>query len=268
MLDIIYGQATDIGKRSENEDAVGVYEPRSRGEIHARGWLFAVADGVGGLHAGEVASTTAVQVMVDGFARAEEQTSLASLLPRLIQYANSAVRDEGLRAEWRGRGIATTIVSCALRQDQAYIAHVGDSRCYLIRDGHAESLTRDHSLVDEQVRQGLISEDEARTSESRHVLTHSLGPERFVTADNTTVTLHPSDVLVLCSDGLYASLPAAAIARIVGQNKNDAQAIANELVRCAIAASGSDNATALVICIRSVESVAMYRGRPYVRRSM
>ena len=266
MLDIIYGQTTDAGRRAENEDAMGFYAPRSRGEVQARGWMFAVADGVGGLHAGEVASTTAIQVLVDGFARAEEQTSLASLLPRLIQYANSAVRDEGLSPEWRGKGIATTVVACALRGDQAYISHVGDSRCYLIRDGRADSLTQDHSWVDEQVRQGLISEDEALTSESRHILTRTLGPERFVTADTTTVTLHPNDVLVLCSDGLYASLGAETMARIAAQNPNDAQAIANELVRAAIAADGSDNATALVIRIRSVESMAMYRGRPYVRR--
>ncbi|HUY82613.1 MAG TPA: protein phosphatase 2C domain-containing protein [Acidobacteriaceae bacterium] len=266
MLDIIYGQATDAGRRSENEDAMGVYAPRSRGEIQARGWIFAVADGVGGLSAGEVASATAVQVLVDGFARAEEQTSLASLLPRLIQYANSAVRDEGLSPEWRSKGIATTVVACALRGDQAYIAHVGDSRCYLIRDGHADSLTKDHTWVDEQVRQGLISEDEALTSESRHILTRTLGPERFVTADSTTVTIHPNDVLVLCSDGLYASLGAPKMAHLAARNSKNPQSIANNLVHEAITIDGSDNATALVICVRSVESMAMYRGRTYVRR--
>lgn len=266
MLDIIYGQATDAGQRPGNEDAMAVYVPRTRREVQARGWLFAVADGVGGLQSGEVASATAVQVVVDGFARAEEQTSLVSLLPRLIQHANSAVRDEGLKPEWRSKGIATTIVACALRGDQAYIANVGDTRCYLIRNGHADALTQDHSLVDEQFRQGLISEEEALHSESRHILTCALGPERFVNSGSATLTIHPGDVLVLCSDGLYAALGAVKMAHIAAQNLNDAQAMARDLVREAVTLDGSDNATAVAICIRSIEAMAMYRGRPYVRR--
>lgn len=267
MLDIAYGQATDPGRRTTNEDATGVYAPKSRGEVQTRGWLFAVADGVGGLHAGEMASSTAIQVLVDGFARSEEKSSLTSLLPRLIQYANSAVRDEGLRPEQHGKGIATTVVVCALRGDQAYVSHVGDSRCYLIRDRHCSPLTHDHSWVHQQVQQGLISPEEALASESRHILTRTLGSERFVTADTNTFTLRPNDVLVLCSDGLYASLGADQMTQITAQNASDPQATARELVRAAIIADGSDNATAMVVCIRAVEAVAMYRGRPYVRQN-
>lgn len=265
MLDIIFGQATDPGRRSENEDAIGVYIPKSRGEIQSRGYLFAVADGVGGLQAGEVASTTAVQVLIDGFARAEEQTSLSSLLPRLIQYANSAVRDEGLHPEWRSKGIATTVVACALRGDQAYIAHVGDSRCYLVRNGNAVSLTQDHSWVGEQHRKGYITEAEALTSDSRHILTRTLGQERFVEVESSTLALHPCDILVLCSDGLYAAIGHEIMAQIATQARADAQEIADSLVHRAVTIDGSDNATAVVLCIRAVDKVAMYRGRPYVR---
>lgn len=265
MLEIAYGEASDPGQRPGNEDATSVFIPRSRREVQARGWLFALADGVGGMQSGEVASSTAVQVVADGFAAAGEQALVASLLPRLIQHANAAVYDEALNPQWRHQRMATTLVVCALRGDQAYLAHVGDSRCYLVRNEHAEPLTRDHSWVSEQLQQGLISEAEAAESESRHILTRTLGLEHFITSDSTTLTIRPHDVLVLCSDGLYAPLGTEKMARIVLQKQHDAEAIARDLVSEAIVAGGSDNATAMVICIRSVEALAMYRGRPYQR---
>ena len=207
MLDVIFGQASDPGKvRTNNEDAMGSFIPKSRQEARALGWMFVVADGVGGLDMGEVASAKAVQVISEEFAQAQDGTSLLSLLPRLIQHANAAVHDEGLRSDRRGKHMATTVVSCALRHDQAYIAHVGDSRCYHVRDGEAIAITRDHSWVNEQRKLGLISAAEAQTSESRHILTRSLGPELFVTADTNTVALRPRDLLVLCSDGLYGGI--------------------------------------------------------------
>ena len=158
--------------------------------------------------------------------------------------------------------MATTVVSCALRHDQAVISHLGDSRCYHVRRGKAVAVTRDHTLVKEQRRLGLISEAEAEHSEIRHILTRSLGPERFVSADTTTLTLKAGDILVLCSDGLYGGMYDENIARICSQQK-DIQEIADELVRYAVEVDGSDNATAQIISIRSVEPMAMYRGRPY-----
>ncbi len=264
MIDLAFGQATAPGQRPSNEDALGVYVPRSRQEARARGWLFAVADGVGGLEAGEVASARAVEVVLEGFAASPEDTSLASLLPRLVQHANAAVHDEGLRADRRERGMATTLVVCALRNHVAHIAHVGDSRCYLIRQGTALQLTADHTWVNEQRRLGLITAAEAAESASRHVLARTLGPERFVTADSTTAMLQTGDVLLLASDGLSNALSREQVARLASQPK-EPEALAQELVDQAIAADGSDNITALVVAIRSVESMAMYRGRPYTR---
>ena len=265
MLEIAYGEATDPGRRPRNEDATGIFLPRSRREAQVRGWMFALADGVGGMNSGEIASSIAVQVLANGFAGAEEQTSHLSLLPRLVQHANAAVHDETLSPQWRHQRMATTIVACALRYDQATIAHVGDSRCYLIRNGRAESLTRDHSWVEEQRRQGLISEAEAAASESRHVLTRTLGLERFVTADSTTVGLRPGDTLILCSDGLYAKLDGEGMAAIAAETAENPQSMAQELVQKAVSLDGSDNATAIVLSVRTVESMAMYRGRPYAR---
>lgn len=265
MLDVIYGEATSAGQRAHNEDATAVFAPRSRREVQVRGWMFALADGVGGLDAGEVASSRAVQIVAEGFASAEEQTSLTSLMPRLIQHANAAVYDEALNPQWRHQKMATTIVACALRGDQAMVAHVGDSRCYLIRDGQSKLLTRDHSWVEEQLRQGLISEAEAASSESRHILTRVLGRERFVACEATTVGLRPGDSLILCSDGLYAVLGGSELAEVASRQSEKPQAIAEELVGEAVRLDGSDNATALVICVRAVEAMAMYRGRPYSR---
>jgi serine/threonine protein phosphatase PrpC len=263
MLDVVYGQATDVGRvRPHNEDAAGAVIPRSRQESRSRGWLFAVADGVGGMDLGEVASAKAIQVITDGFAHCTENASLASLLPSLIQQANSAVHDEGLHSDRRGRHMATTLVACALRHDKAVISHVGDSRCYQVRDGKAIQLTRDHTWVSEQRKLGLITAAEAERSESRHVLTRSLGPEMFVTVDTTTVSLKPGDQLVLCTDGLYGGLYPDDIVRVLSQAK-DAEEITQDLVKYAVEVDGSDNATAQVIQVRSIEPMGMYRGRLY-----
>ena len=265
MLDVIFGQASDVGKvRAINEDSMGAFVPKSRQEARSLGWMFVVADGVGGMDLGEVASAKAVQVMAEGFAQAQDGTSLLSLLPRLIQHANAAVHDEGLHAERRGKRMATTLVSCALRHDRAYIAHVGDSRCYHLRNRQAVAVTRDHTWVNEQRKLGLLSAAEAEDSESRHILTRALGPELFVTADTNVLELRAGDILVLCSDGVYSSLDKGDIARIASQDKQ-VEKIAQELVSYAVEIDGSDNATAQVISIRSVEPMAMYRGRPYPR---
>ncbi|HEX3985807.1 MAG TPA: protein phosphatase 2C domain-containing protein [Acidobacteriaceae bacterium] len=265
MLDIEFGQASHPGKvRTNNEDSTGFFCPQSRQEARSRGWLFVLADGVGGLDLGEVASAKAVEVICSGFAEAPEHTFLPGLLPRLIQHANAAVHDEGLARERRGKPMGTTVVACALRHDQACIAHVGDSRCYHVRQGRALPVTHDHTWVNEQRRLGLISQTEAADSDSRHVLTRSLGPELFVTADETTLSLRAGDFLVLCCDGLHDALSDRDIAKIVSR-PGDLEAIAQELVNAAVEADGSDNTTAQIIAVRSVEAMAMYRGRLYPR---
>jgi protein phosphatase len=187
---------------------------------------------------------------------------LISLLPRLVQHANAAVHDRTLAPEYRGKKMATTVVACALRHDQAVISHVGDSRCYLVRNGRARQITQDHTWVNEQRKMGLISAKDIAGSDARHVLIRSLGPEMFVTPDTTALTLQPGDVLVLCSDGLHDELPEPVLAEIVSQNKNAGE-VARELVARAVDIDGNDNTTAIVIRVRSVEQVGMYRGRPY-----
>jgi serine/threonine protein phosphatase PrpC len=263
MLDVQFGQATDFGKvRTNNEDAMGSFVPSSRQQSRSHGYLFAVADGVGGLELGEVASATAISVIIEGFAGAQDGTMLVSLLPRLIQHANAAVHDCTLAPEYRGKRMATTLVACALRHNQAIISHVGDSRCYLVRNGQAKQVTQDHTLVNEQRKMGLISAREIAESDSRHVLIRSLGPTMFVSPDTTALTLQAGDVFVLCTDGVHDEMNEKEIAGIVTQNK-DVEEIARELVARAVEIDGGDNTTAQVIRVRSVEQVGMYRGRPY-----
>jgi len=263
MLDVQFGQASDFGKvRTNNEDAMGSFIPSSRQQARSHGYLFAVADGVGGMDLGEVASSTAITVMVEEFGKAQAGTMLISLLPRLIQHANAAVHDCTLASEYRGKKMATTLVACALRYDQAIVSHIGDSRCYLVRNGKARQVTQDHTLVNEQRKMGLITADEIADSDSRHVLIRSLGPEMFVSPDTSAITLQPGDILVLSTDGLHDEMKEDMIAEIVSQKK-DMNEIARELVAKAVEIDGGDNTTAQVIRVRSVEQVGMYRGRPY-----
>jgi protein phosphatase len=235
MLEVQFGQATDPGKvRTNNEDAMGFFIPASRQQTRSHGYLFAVADGVGGTDLGEIASNKAIQVLVDGFEKAQAGAMLISLLPRLIQHANAAVHDCTLAPEYRGKSMGTTIVACAMRHDQAIVSHVGDSRCYLVRNGRAKQITQDHTLVNEQRKLGIITAAEMATSESRHVITRSLGREMFESE----------------------------MVRIVTQ-QSSIDDIARELVRRAVEVDGGDNTTAQVIRVKSVEQVGMYRGRPY-----
>lgn len=264
MLDVQFGQASDPGKvRTNNEDAMGSFIPRSRQETRSHGYLFAVADGVGGMDLGEIASATAIRVITEEFAQAQSGAMLPGLLPRLVQHANAAVHDRRLEREFRGKQMATTVVTCALRYDQAVVSHVGDSRCYLVRGGKARQITDDHTLVNQQRKMGLISAEDVAESESRHVLIKSLGPELFVSPDTTSVSLQPGDVLVLCTDGLHDELPEHEIAGIVSQSRKDIAEIARELVARAVEVDGGDNTSAQVVRVRAVEQVGMYRGRPY-----
>jgi protein phosphatase len=263
MLDIQFGQVSDFGKvRTNNEDAMGSFIPTSRRQARSHGYLFAVADGVGGMDYGEVASATAVKTLIEEFPKAQAGTMLTTLMPRLIEMANAAVHDCSLKPEYQGRKMATTLVACALRYNQAVVSHVGDSRCYLIRNGAARQVTQDHTWVGEQRKMGLITAQEAAESDSRHVLIRSVGKEMFVAPDTTALTLLAGDVLVLCTDGLHDEMSDRTIAAIVSQDKMIDE-IARELVARAVEIDGNDNTTAQVIRVRSVEQVGMYRGRPY-----
>jgi len=142
------------------------------------------------------------------------------------------------------------------------VAHVGDSRCYLIRRGEAMVLTRDHTVVNEQVRLGLLSSREAAEASTRHVLSRSVGTDLFVSVDSSDHQVYPGDVLALCSDGLHGAVEGSEIAALTG-NGQDLEASARKLVALANQRDGSDNISLQLIRVRAVERMGMYRGRPY-----
>ena len=263
MLVLEFAHASDCGRvRDHNEDYLGHVLPEVPEQQQTHGWLFALADGVGGQDRGEVASRTAVETLLDGFRKAARGEQLRSLLPRLVQAANERVFETGLASKSRGPSMATTLVACALRHDRVVVSHVGDSRCYLIRQARATPLTRDHTVVGERMRLGLISAQEVAEAEKRHVLTRSLGNGMFVGVETSDHLVLTGDVLLLCSDGLHGAVPAADIAHIVTDNA-DLNNAARELIDAANQRDGSDNVSVQLIRIRGVERVGMYRGRPY-----
>ena len=266
MLDLEFVQSSDAGRvRDHNEDYLGHVAPSSPTQARTHGWLFALADGVGGHAHGEIASHAAVECILAGFRAAAPGEMLSSLMPKLVQAANARVFEMGIEAGGKGPAMATTMVACALRFDRAAVAHVGDSRCYLIRNGRATLLTRDHTVVNEQVRIGVLSAKEAAESAGKHLLSRSLGANLFVSVDTSDHQVHAGDLLVLCSDGLHGAVEGSEIGGLIGRG-GDLETAAQRLISVANERDGGDNISVQIIRIRGVERVGMYRGRPYKLR--
>jgi len=261
MLDLEFTELSDRGRvRKRNEDYLGHAPPATPAESRTRGWLFALADGVGGHRGGEIASRAAVESVLAGFRAAAAGESPSALLPELVRAANTRVYEAGLGAGLAG--MSTTIVVCTLQFDRVVVAHVGDSRCYLIRAGRAAALTRDHTVASEQARLGLLSPGEAAEVSTRHVLSRSLGSGLFVDVETSDHQVMAGDALLLCSDGLYAGVSGGDIAHLVTP-RSDLASAARELVALANQRDGSDNISVQLVRVRSVERVGMFRGRPY-----
>lgn len=263
MLEVEFAQLSDPGTiRPRNEDYLGYVLPPSPAHVRSHGWLFVLADGVGGQQQGEVASRAAVEEVLAGFRRAPAMESHHPLLNRLVQAANARICETEALAGPAGSGMASTVVVCALRFDRATIAHVGDSRCYLIRNGQARVMTNDHTVANEQLHLGILSKAEAESVPTRHILSRSLGSGLFVKVDISEAQLQAGDTLMLCSDGLHGALSSAEIAYTVSHGR-DLNEVAAELVASANRQDGSDNVSVQLIAVRNVERTGMYRGRPY-----
>jgi len=156
-------------------------------------------------------------------------------------------------------------VLLAMRYDRAVIAHVGDSRCYRVRNGTVTVLTNDHTVTNEQQLMGLITAQERDESGVCHVLSRALGVELFVSPDITETQVLPGDLMVLCSDGLHNGMSDADLKRITAKG-GDLDVLAKELAVHAMETDGQDNVSVLLVRVRDVERVGMYRGRPYRMR--
>jgi protein phosphatase len=241
MVRIEMGGCTDTGQlREHNEDNL---------LVHADLGLAAVADGMGGHQAGEVASRIAVEVLAEQLVNDREAVpdhdDAAERLAHVLADANLKIlRVAAERPECYGMG--ATIVAARFRGGRFTVAHLGDSRLYRLRGQDLDQITEDHSLVQEFVRQGVLSEEEARASLNKNLITRALGISDHVQPDVTGGTLLAGDVFLLCSDGLTDVVSDAHIAEALAQDAA-VNYIAGGLIEMANAAGGPDNITVIVV---------------------
>lgn len=237
MLSLDYFGLTDAGKvRQNNEDAL-LFD----GERYPA--LFAVADGVGGFEAGEVASSMTIEAIKE----LGPGDSLASAIQEANHRVYSAARDDEKLS-----GMGTTVVAVRLVESgesiEAEVSHVGDSRVYLLREGELEPLTEDHSLVAELVRSGSLTRTQASEHPQKNLITRALGAEGEVEVDSDRHRLRRGDRLVLCSDGLPDMVPESRISELVsGDEAGNAEESARGLISAALSAGGTDNVTVVVV---------------------
>lgn len=232
---------TDTGRqRRANEDSLLAHAP-----------LFVVADGMGGAQAGEVASRIAVESFQDGL---DDSSEPEEALAALARVANARIHElSHSHAEQAGMG--TTLTAIYVGERDVSIAHVGDSRAYRLRDGELVRLTEDHSLVDELLRQGRLTPEEAVEHPQRSVITRALGPEGVVEVDTRTYSARDGDVYLLCSDGLTTMLPEERLTDVLLAHRALRDA-GEALIAAANEAGGRDNITVVLVRLEELDASA------------
>jgi serine/threonine protein phosphatase PrpC len=233
---------TDAGKvRQNNEDALLVGEGADE-------TLFAVADGIGGFEAGEVASSIAIGVLK----RLQPDASFEEA----ITEANRRILAAG-RGDEKLSGMGTTVVAVRFGGTQAEpvaeVAHVGDSRAYLVREGEMRPVTEDHSLVAELVRNGDLTKAQAAEHPQKNLITRALGADEEVDVDTAVLPVEAGDRLLLCSDGLSDMVPEARISEIARESPDDPERTSRSLLSAALDAGGNDNITVVIVDVREQE---------------
>ena len=229
---------TDAGRRRRHNEDSYVCEPP----------LFAVADGIGGAQAGELASSLAATAVRDD--SSDGHGDGRQRVDGLIQEANRRVyQRQSEDASLSGMG--TTMTVAFVQDSHVWIGHVGDSRAYLVRDGKLEQLTEDHSLVAELVRSGRLSPEEADSHPQRSVVTRALGTDPDVDVDTFSIDAKPGDLFMLCSDGLTSMVSDDGILEEISRHRDDVRATAKALVRAANKGGGEDNITVVFFEIQS-----------------
>jgi PPM family protein phosphatase len=232
---------TDTGRqRQANEDS-----------YFARAPLFAVADGMGGAQAGEVASRIAASAF-ERRQRLSREEPAEGQLEEIAQTANREIHQLAQEDSSRA-GMGTTLTAAMVRNDEVSFGHVGDSRAYVLRDGKLKRLTKDHSLVEELRRQGRLTEEQAEEHPQRSIITRALGPEPSVNVDTMTFPARDGDVFLLCSDGLTTMVSDDEIHQILVESRSLRSAV-NRLVEAANRAGGRDNITAVAFRLADDEA--------------
>jgi serine/threonine protein phosphatase PrpC len=254
------GYTTDPGRvREKNEDSFWVSPPTlDKQLVTEKGWLFIVADGMGGYQGGEVASAIVIKAASDSYystpspGEGEPGTIMESLRQAVLDSQKAVLKHQSEDSEHSQMG--STLVMAVIRDSELYVANLGDSRCYRLRDGTLEQLSHDHSWVAEQVRTGLLSPDHVHGNVNRSLLTRALGQANaIVKPEIEKLDWRAGDRLLLCTDGLWDMVPDDNIRILL--SKTDPQEAALTLVNAANAAGGSDNITAVVV--GSIESSEM-----------
>ena len=242
---------TDKGQvRDRNEDYFARLEPDSLEEEDQHGWLYLVADGVGGADAGEVASRFAAERMVHHFVAGRADPDWSQRLYDAMQAANTDLRAMAADQPTNGRGMATTMVALVIDGHDAYLGNVGDSRGYHWHAGELRQVTKDQSLVAKLVEEGAITPEQAANHRHKNVILYSLGSERQPQIDLFQLALAPGDAVLLCSDGLTRHVADAEIDASLAST-NAAEAAARQLLNLAYDRGGVDNISVAVIKYRS-----------------
>jgi serine/threonine-protein kinase len=231
--------------REKNEDYLGFWQPEDEAERLQRGAIAVVADGVGGLQSGEVASKMAVEIAIATFQRMNPANTPKQILKQIFDTANLEIYEAGMSAIPNGGRMATTLSVCIFRDRELFVGHAGDTRVYLVRQEQMRRLTTDHSYTAMQVKLRLISEHEAKASRLRSMLTRSLGPEPIVHFDFKRVKLMSRDRILQCTDGLYCFMNDGEL--LEGVDRLDMDEICPYLVSLAERGRTDDNLSAQVI---------------------
>jgi len=244
------GYLTNTGrKRDHNEDNLYVFSPHTNFE--SRGMLFAVADGMGGHAGGEFASRIAVDTLGKYYTSENENKSFLVSLENCITEANSLIYSQAQSSPVL-RGMGTTLTTAIIEANSLNLGQVGDSRAYLLRNGAIQQLTNDHSLVAEQIRQGIITEQEASSHPAKNIITRALGTKAKVEIDFYTFELEPDDRILMCSDGLHGVVSDEEMSKIV-QEAESAPESCRRLIAKANENGGPDNITVILVHIRPVK---------------
>lgn len=246
MTNIVFAQRTDIGLQRElNEDSVISMLPEDQQVMESKGVLFVVADGLGGHTRGEVASQLAVDTIREVY-YSQQGSDPAASLRLAIEQANARIYNESLAMSPQPKPdqmMGSTCVAAVILKDSVYVANVGDSRAYIVRHGRAHQISLDHSLVAQQVREGLITKEQAKDHPDRNKIYRCLGSET-VEVDTFSEKVQPGDLLLLCTDGLTELVPEEEVIGIVKQY--EPQESVQRLIERANELGGKDNITAVV----------------------
>ncbi len=232
--------------RRNNEDSCLVIPPWSGSAIEKQACLFAVADGMGGQNAGEVASAIAMKTVAEWFSANARNSMSVQMVEEMFAQTNSAVW--GYSQEHpETSGMGNTLTMLVAWGNRALVGHIGDSRLYRLRGDSMIQLTNDHSLVAEQVRLGKLTPEQARVHPTRHILSRVMGSRQFVVPDIFETEIQVNDVFMMCSDGVSGMIDDVAIKEIMTANLPENAAL--KLIEAANRAGGKDNSTAVVFAI-------------------